>query len=105
MIPTATRSEATRNTTYLGHVWSRLASSLMCDLDVDLAEVARRHDAEPESLEGALAAIDDLADDGIATRDGWRVTVTEAGRPLVRSVCAAFDTYLQKDATRHARAL
>jgi oxygen-independent coproporphyrinogen-3 oxidase len=78
---------------------------LMCDLDVDLAEVARRHDAEPESLEEALAAIDDLADDGIATRDGWRVTVTEAGRPLVRSVCAAFDTYLQNDATRHARAI
>jgi uncharacterized protein YjiS (DUF1127 family) len=28
MTSTATRSEATRNTTYLGHVWSRLASSM-----------------------------------------------------------------------------
>jgi oxygen-independent coproporphyrinogen-3 oxidase len=78
---------------------------LMCDLRVDLAEVAHHHDMRPSTLVDALPAIDGLAADGIVSRDGWRVAVTESGRPLVRSVCAAFDRYLNDDRTRHARAL
>jgi len=78
---------------------------LMCDLRVDVAEIAERHDVAPERLGDALPQVDELAADGIAVRDGWNIVVTEEGRPLVRSVCAAFDTYLQKDATRHSRAI
>jgi oxygen-independent coproporphyrinogen-3 oxidase len=78
---------------------------LMCDLAVDLDALARRHQRSPAEFDEALAALDDLVADGIAAREGWRVEVTEAGRPLVRSVCAVFDAYLSKDAVRHARAL
>ena len=32
--------------------------------------------------------------DGIIVRDGQKITVTEPGRPFLRSVCAVFDRYL-----------
>jgi len=37
--------------------------------------------------------------------DGARLTVTEAGRPLVRSMAAVFDAYLDPHAGRHSRSL
>ena len=37
--------------------------------------------------------------------EGQRVTVTEAGRPFVRLVAAAFDAYLAKGTARHSRAV
>jgi oxygen-independent coproporphyrinogen-3 oxidase len=43
--------------------------------------------------------------DGLVETDGWRVRVTEAGRPFLRTVCAAFDPYLEATATRHAQAV
>jgi oxygen-independent coproporphyrinogen-3 oxidase len=36
--------------------------------------------------------------------DGAVLSVTEAGRPFVRSVAAVFDAYLQPATTRHASA-
>jgi oxygen-independent coproporphyrinogen III oxidase len=78
---------------------------LMCDLEVDLAAVARRHGRRPEMFASSLPALVELEKDGIAARTGWRVQVTAEGRPLVRAVCAAFDTYLQQGAGRHSAAV
>ena len=77
----------------------------MCDLEVDLAAVARRHARRPEMFASSLPALAALEKDGIAHRSGWRVRVTEEGRPLVRAVCAAFDTYFQTGAARHSAAV
>jgi oxygen-independent coproporphyrinogen-3 oxidase len=44
-----------------------------------------------------------LIDEGLAGMDGTRLVITERGRPLVRSVCAAFDRYYTGDEGRHAR--
>ena len=38
-------------------------------------------------------------------RQGGLLTVTEAGRLVVRSVCAVFDTYFDPTAERHSKAL
>jgi oxygen-independent coproporphyrinogen III oxidase len=100
---------------------ARIIERLMCDLAVDLdAElgVAQRRAAEVRTtrframpfggLQPAidfaeeLAALDKLSDTGIVQRDGHRVYVTEAGRPFVRLVAAAFDAYLPKDQKRHS---
>ncbi len=70
---------------------------LMCDLQVDLDTA----DAGASAFAAELAALAPMAEDGLVEIDGGRLRVTEAGRPLLRSACAAFDTYL--DAGRHSR--
>jgi oxygen-independent coproporphyrinogen III oxidase len=76
----------------------------MCELTVDLAAIAAAHRREPDVFATELARIDAMADDGIATRDGYRVAVPEAARPYLRTVAAAFDRYLDPEAHRHSRA-
>jgi oxygen-independent coproporphyrinogen-3 oxidase len=46
-----------------------------------------------------------MAEDGLVELDGTRIRVTEAGRPFVRVVAAAFDVYLRQDGQRHSRAV
>jgi oxygen-independent coproporphyrinogen-3 oxidase len=79
--------------------------TLMCQNAVDLREVAARFGADPASLMDAAPALQDLAHDGLVQWDGMRVAVTEAGRPFVRAVAAAFDTYLASGAGRHSAAV
>jgi oxygen-independent coproporphyrinogen-3 oxidase len=78
---------------------------LMCDMEVDLAAVALNHGSRPDHFIPELVELDDLIADGIACRDGWTISLTEAGRPLVRAVCAIFDAYLGAGAGRHSRAI
>ena len=75
---------------------------LMCDLSVDLDVAAG---AEADELAAALPALDPLARDGLVKVDGHRIAVTEEGRPLVRTVAAVFDAYLNPEADRHAKAI
>jgi len=79
---------------------------LMCDLRVDVAEVAKRFDMAPQALLSAHAALQGLAEDGLVQMDGWKLSVPEAYRPLVRLAAAAFDAHAIPAATpRHARAV
>ncbi len=78
---------------------------LMCFLEVDLAEVCRAFGADPRVFSGELAALDEMAADGLLEVEGWTIRVSERGRPFVRTVCTAFDVYLQPGATRHAQAV
>jgi oxygen-independent coproporphyrinogen-3 oxidase len=52
----------------------------------------------------ALTAADRLGA-GIIDWDGTRLRVTNAGRPFVRSIAAAFDAYWQPEADRHSAAV
>ncbi|MGE4079047.1 MAG: oxygen-independent coproporphyrinogen III oxidase [Reyranella sp.] len=82
-----------------------IINRLMCLQAVDLAEVCRRHHVEPVSF---LAGIDDLPrliEDGLVNRQGDLLHITDRGRPLVRSVCAAFDSHFTPGLQRHARAI
>ncbi len=78
-------------------------SELMCHFEVDLGEVCRRHGVALKSLLDDVPALAPLIDGGLAQKDGTRLAVTERGRPLVRSVCAAFDQYYTGAEGRHAR--
>ena len=83
---------------------SRVIERLMCDFAVDFGQLAR--DAGDEAaLDGAIASLDALADDGIIQRDGRIVRMTPHGQPFVRLAAAAFDAYLESGAARHSVAV
>jgi len=79
--------------------------TLMCRNEVDLREVASRRGADPASLMDAAPALQEMARDGLVDWNGMQVTVTASGRPFVRTVAAAFDTYLAAGAARHSAAV
>ena len=73
---------------------------LMCDLALDLDRFGG-----VAGFAAEMTALEDLAAQGLVTIDGGRITVTEAGRPLVRIVAAVFDTYLAAAQKRHSIAV
>ncbi|AWK87628.1 oxygen-independent coproporphyrinogen III oxidase [Azospirillum thermophilum] len=78
---------------------------LMCDLSVDVGDVAAEHGRDPAMFDAELAAMGDLVADGVAVVEGRRVHVPESARPLMRIVAARFDSYLSTGAGRHSRAV
>lgn len=78
---------------------------LMCDLSVDLGALCRRHGIPARDFAAELESLDALRRDGMVEINRRRVTVIAPGRPLLRLVCAAFDSYLQQGEVRHSRAV
>jgi len=78
---------------------------LMCDLAVDLSDVAARHGVAVEAFRGSRAALDRLSRAGIVDVAGPVVRVRPDARPLARVVAAAFDAYLAAGAGRHSAAV
>lgn len=74
---------------------------LMCNFTVDLDALG----ADRNVFAAEFEALGSLARAGLITRDGTRVTVTEAGRPYVRVVAATFDAYLAAGQARHSVAV
>jgi len=84
-----------------GHVIERL----MCCGEVDLDAAAQHGRAAPEwysELEPKLRA---LERDGLITRRGGHLSLTDKGTPLVRVVASVFDAYLPATTARHAVAV
>ena len=78
---------------------------LMCTLRVDFDAVCREHGSAGETFAAERARLAPLEADGLVRLDAGEIVVTEAGRPFVRVVAAAFDAYLQPGAARHSRAV
>ncbi|MFN3522772.1 MAG: oxygen-independent coproporphyrinogen III oxidase [Phenylobacterium sp.] len=78
---------------------------LMCDMGVDLAAVSARHGRDWRALQDEVGRLAPFVADGLLRIDGAKLTVTETGRLLVRSICAAFDAYFAPQAQRHSKAL
>ncbi|MDE2489068.1 MAG: coproporphyrinogen dehydrogenase, partial [Alphaproteobacteria bacterium] len=78
---------------------------LMCDLAVDLAAVCARHERPLSGLAQARARLASFAADGLLEIDGAKLRAVGDGRLVIRSICAAFDPYLQPEAKRHAKAI
>jgi oxygen-independent coproporphyrinogen-3 oxidase len=78
---------------------------LMCDLAVDLGEIAASYGIKNSSFDGALHSLDGLRDLGVITVDGGRIVVDASWRAATRLVCAAFDGYLNNGVGRHALAV
>lgn len=83
-------------------------NALMCDLQVDVEQIARAHGRADDALDPELARCAEFADDGLARINGRRLQVTEHGRPALRMIAAAFDAYISAAETagpRHAVAV
>lgn len=78
---------------------------LMCDYRVDLTALTAAFGTTPDAVADGLDALDELVRDGLVTRDGTKIAITEAGRPFVRLAAAAFDAYLARAAARHSVAV
>jgi oxygen-independent coproporphyrinogen-3 oxidase len=82
----------------------RVIERLMCDLAVDLDALAG--DGLPSDRFAAeLDSLAPLAQEDLIVLDGAHLEVTEKGRPYLRVVAAAFDTYLKREQTRHSLAV
>ena len=77
----------------------------MCRGDVDLEAAIRQHGAAPDCFETELVALAALERDGLVTMDGRILQLTEAGKPLVRSIASVFDIYLSSRVARHSVAV
>lgn len=82
---------------------AEIIERLMCDFRVDLADVAGCHGRKLAELGDAYAGLAEMEADGIVSLEGPIIAVTEDGRDFVRSVCAVFDRYLDRDGVRHAQ--
>jgi oxygen-independent coproporphyrinogen-3 oxidase len=82
-----------------------IIQTLMCDMRVDLSVLKARHQAEALPLESEFDRLQPLVSDGLLECENGVIQVTENGRPFVRSVCAAFDTYLGRGDARHSSAV
>ncbi|MGD9659400.1 MAG: oxygen-independent coproporphyrinogen III oxidase, partial [Methylocystis sp.] len=82
-----------------------LIERLMCDFEVDYGAAATRHGYATDAFDGAQASLEALAEDGVLNLQGRRVVVTQRGKPFVRLVAAAFDSYLQTSPARHSSAV
>lgn len=82
-----------------------IIEQLMCNLEVNLAEVAESRSRRLAEFATELSAIDELAEHDLVRRQDGIVTVPEHARPFVRTVCAVFDAYLSSGETRHSRAV
>ena len=85
-----------------GHI----IEQIMCSLAVDLGAASKESGFEVnEQFAEALDFLKPFADDGSVHIDGYRVEVTEKGRPFVRIVASAFDKYLRPGVARHSAAV
>jgi oxygen-independent coproporphyrinogen-3 oxidase len=100
-LPVARGVGSTAEDLFRGEIIERL----MCDFQVDLAAICARHGRSLDDLAGAASSLEAFARDGLVILRPGHVTVTAAGRPVLRSVCAAFDAYFAPEAGRHAKAL
>lgn len=82
-----------------------IIEQLMCHFTANPFEIAANNGSVPSDLADAEPALRSLEEDGLMERDGDRITVTKRGRPFVRAVAAAFDSFLARGAARHSAAV
>lgn len=72
--------------------------TLINRMSVDLGDIGSRFGIEPLAyFDDDLAELRQFEDDGLLTRDGLCLTVTEPGRFLIRNICMCFDAYLKRE--------
>lgn len=78
---------------------------LLCDGMVDLAALAGDYGRIPEAFAAALPRLRELGTLGLVRREGWRIVLTEAGRPYARLAASAFDAWRNGSAGTFSRAV
>lgn len=78
--------------------------ALMCQYAFSVAELrARFGGAADDACNDALHA--SFNEDGFVSFDGDRFSITEEGRPFVRTIAARFDRYLDRGKGKHSSAI
>ena len=77
---------------------------LMCGLEADLGAIAAEYGLD-ETFAPELEALEPMVADGLVLVTENRIHITEEGRPLMRTVAAVFDRYLETGVARHSRAV
>lgn len=80
----------------------RIIEQLMCALSIDLGAAAFE---AGNGFVSEIEALQPLIKEGLVRLEGRRIVVTEDGRPFIRLVAAAFDTYLAGERARHSIAV
>ena len=83
-----------------GHIIERLMCDMAVDLDAVVGEIGLAADFSDE-----LESLQPYRDNGSVEIDGHRIRITEKGRPYLRLVASAFDTYLGQAKSRHSVAV
>ena len=78
---------------------------LMCDMKIDLDALGVDGEFGKKYFAEELAALAEYSDDDLVEIDDAAITITPAGRPWMRVICAVFDTYLRSDQVRHSVAV
>jgi oxygen-independent coproporphyrinogen-3 oxidase len=78
---------------------------IMCDMAVDLPQIAQLHGRDPESAIVDRSRMESLIADGAVTMFDDRLSVNNGAEFLVRSVASAFDAHLARSAATHSRAV
>jgi len=81
---------------------------LMCDFELDVADVEARWDLRfADAFAAEIEALAPLIADGLAAFDGRRLAVTPRGRLLVRTIAMPFDRHLReaRERTRYSRVI
>ena len=81
-----------------------LIERVMCDFAVDVGEVCRAHNRDPDMFLASLPRLSTLAIDGLVHREGTILSIPEGARTFVRNVAAAFDAHLGTSDAVHSRA-
>lgn len=82
-----------------------IIEQLMCYFEVDLAEVAKRFDMPLSYFASNMPKLQQLAQDGFITIDGYKLIILGEGRQLTRVVAACFDTFWLQKEGQHAQAV
>ncbi|MCX5514643.1 oxygen-independent coproporphyrinogen III oxidase [Kaistia algarum] len=100
-LPVAKGIEFSRDDRVVGSI----IETLMCLFRIDLDEVSQGFGLAADSFDDELSRLQPFEDDGLVLVRGRNLFVTERGRPFVRSICAVFDRYFDRAATRHSRSI
>lgn len=82
-----------------------LIERLMCDFQVDVGAICRRHGRAPDAFLRSLPRLEALIADGIIRLEGSVMLVAEDARFLLRCAASVFDAYLGASGRAHSRAV
>ena len=74
----------------------------MCDGAVEVGEVCRSHDRDPEALLASRPRLRTLTEHGLIRHEGMSLTIPDAARAFVRNVAVLFDAQLGTSAAVHS---
>ena len=84
----------------------QIIERLMCDMGVDLDAIVEESGFDVATdFSDELDALQPFQENGSVLIEGHRIQITDKGRPYLRLVASAFDTYLAQAKSRHSVAV